>query len=54
MSKGRAAGHFVKRSVSVGEDIFNQGICLPRDAWMNDAEQERVIEVARRVMGRLG
>ncbi len=38
MSKGGAAGHFTKRSVSVGEDIFNREICLPGDARMNDAE----------------
>ena len=47
-----AAGNFAKRSVSVGEDIFNRGICMPSDTKMTDAEQERVIEVVRRVMGR--
>ena len=47
-----AAGHFAKRSVSVGEDIFNRGICMPSDTKMTDEEQERVIEVVRRVMGR--
>ena len=49
---GGAAGHCAKRSVSVGEDIFNRGICMPSDTKMTDAEQERVIEVVRRVMGR--
>ena len=48
-----AAGPFAKRrSVSVGEDIFNRGICMPSDTKMTDEEQERVIEVVRRVMGR--
>lgn len=49
---GGAAGHCAKRSVSVGEDIFNRGICMPSDTKMTDAEQERVIEVVRRVVGR--
>ncbi len=47
-----AGDHFAKRSVSVGEDIFNRGICMPGDTKMTDAEQERVIEVVRRVMRR--
>ena len=47
-----AAGHSARRSVSVGEDIFNRGICMPSDTKMTDGEQERVIEVVRRVMGR--
>lgn len=46
------AGAFAKRSVSVGEDIFNRGICMPSDTKMTDEEQERVIEVVRRMMGR--
>lgn len=47
-----AVGHSARRSVSVGEDIFNRGICTPSDTKMTDGEQERVIEVVRRVMGR--
>ena len=45
-----AVGHCVKRSVSVDDDIFNQGICMPSDTKMTDGEQERVINVVRKVM----
>ena len=33
--------------ISVGEDIFNRGICLPSDTKMTDEDLKRVIEIIR-------
>ena len=32
----------------VGADIFDRGLCLPRDIKMTEQEQERVIETVRK------
>lgn len=34
-------------SISVGEDIFNRGICLPSDTKMSDEEINRVIKIVK-------
>lgn len=34
-------------SISVGEDIFNRGICLPSDTKMSDEEINRVIRIIK-------
>lgn len=36
-----------KKGVSVSEDLFNTGICLPSDVNMNKKEQMKVIEIIR-------
>ena len=33
--------------ISVGEDIFNRGICLPSDTKMSDEEINRVIKIVK-------
>lgn len=33
--------------ISVGEDLFNRGVCLPSDTKMTDEDIERVIEIIR-------
>lgn len=33
--------------ISVGEDIFNRGVCLPSDTKMTEEEQNRTIEIIR-------
>ena len=33
--------------ISVGEDIFNRGICLPSDTKMSDEEINRVIRIVK-------
>lgn len=33
--------------ISVSEDIFNRGVCLPSDTKMTDEEQKRVIEIIK-------
>ena len=38
---------FVKerdKEISISEDIFNRGVCLPSDTNMNDEEIAKVIE----------
>lgn len=37
--------HNEEGEISIGEDIFNRGICLPSDTKMSKEEQERVIEI---------
>lgn len=37
----------VKEGLSVSEDIFNRGLCLPSDIKMNTMEQDAVIEVIK-------
>ena len=33
--------------ISVGEDIFNRGICLPSDTKMSDEEINRIIKIIK-------
>ena len=41
--------NFVREgTVSVGEDIFARGLCLPSDVKMTEEEQDVVIEIIRR------
>ena len=35
------------RYLSVGEDIFNRGICLPSDITMTNDEQDKIIEIVK-------
>lgn len=35
--------------ISVSEDIFNRGLCLPSDTKMTDEDMNRVIEIIRKV-----
>lgn len=37
------------KAVSVAEDIFNRGICLPSDTKMTAADMERVISIIKRL-----
>lgn len=39
--------HNDEDEVSVSEDIFNRGICLPSDTKMTKEEQERVIKIIK-------
>lgn len=39
--------HNDEDEVSVSEDIFNRGVCLPSDTKMTKEEQERVIKIIR-------
>lgn len=38
---------FSYHGISVSEDIFNRGICLPSDTKMNEEEINRVIEIIK-------
>ena len=35
--------------ISVSEDIFNRGICLPSDTKMTDEEQDEIISIIKRL-----
>lgn len=39
--------HNDEEEISVSEDIFNRGVCLPSDTKMTKEEQERVIEIIK-------
>lgn len=39
--------HKEKREISISEDIFNRGVCLPSDTKMTKEEQERVINIIK-------
>ncbi|MDH5078696.1 putative pyridoxal phosphate-dependent aminotransferase EpsN [Clostridium perfringens] len=39
--------HNDEEEISVSEDIFNRGVCLPSDTKMTKEEQERVIKIIR-------
>ena len=39
--------------VSVGEDLFNRGVCLPSDTKMSDEDLKRVIDIVKSVVERL-
>ncbi|AIY82838.1 beta-eliminating lyase family protein [Clostridium baratii str. Sullivan] len=41
--------HNYDEDISVSEDIFNRGICLPSDTKNNDEDMERIIRVIRKV-----
>ncbi|EJT6542293.1 aminotransferase class I/II-fold pyridoxal phosphate-dependent enzyme [Clostridium perfringens] len=41
--------HNYEDEVSVSEDIFNRGVCLPSDTKMTKEEQERVIEIIKNI-----
>lgn len=36
-----------EEGISVSEDIFNRGVCLPSDTKMTESEQKRVIEIIK-------
>ncbi|ELC8443065.1 aminotransferase class I/II-fold pyridoxal phosphate-dependent enzyme [Clostridium perfringens] len=36
-----------KEEISIAEDIFNRGVCLPSDTKMTEDEQKRVIEIIK-------
>lgn len=38
---------FNYKDISVSEDIFNRGICLPSDTKMNEEEINKVIEIIK-------
>lgn len=42
----------VKEGMSVGEDIFNRGLCLPSDIKNTAEDMELIISVIRRLFGR--
>ena len=33
--------------ISVGEDLFNRGVCLPSDTKMTDEDIQRVIKIVK-------
>ena len=33
--------------ISVGEDIFNRGLCLPSDIKNTEADMDKIIEIVR-------
>lgn len=39
--------HNYEEEISVSEDIFNRGVCLPSDTKMTKEEQERVIKIIK-------
>ena len=39
--------HNDEEEISVSEDIFNRGVCLPSDTKMTNEEQERVIKIIK-------
>ena len=41
-----------EQEVSVGEDIFNRGLCLPSDIKNTDEDMENIIRIVRRCFGR--
>ena len=41
--------HNDEEEISVSEDIFNRGVCLPSDTKMTDKEQKRVIEIIKNI-----
>ena len=42
--------HYDDDSKSVSEEIFEQGICLPSDTTMSDADQDRIISIITEAM----
>ena len=44
--------HHNDGGVSVGEDIFNRGVCLPSDIKNTDADMDRIIGIIRKLFGK--
>lgn len=44
--------HNKEGQISVGEDIFNRGVCLPSDVKNTKEDMERIIRIVRGVFGR--
>ena len=42
----------LKEGVSVAEDIFNRGLCLPSDIKNTDEDMDRIIKVIRGLFGK--
>lgn len=42
----------VKDGISVGEDIFNRGLCLPSDIKNTDEDMDRIIGIIRGIFGK--
>ncbi len=42
----------VEDGISVSEDIFNRGLCLPSDIKNTREDMERIIKIVRRQFGR--
>mgnify|MGYP001218783321 CR=1 FL=1 len=40
------------REVSVGEDIFNRGVCLPSDIKNTDEDMNRIVGIVRKLFGK--
>lgn len=40
--------YFTADNVSVSDDLYKRGLCLPSDTKMTESEQERVIEIIKR------
>lgn len=40
------------QGISVGEDIFNCGVCLPSDIKNTDADMDRIIRIIRKLFGK--
>ena len=38
-----------EEGISVSEELFNSGVCLPSDSNMSETEQERVIETIKKL-----
>lgn len=38
--------------ISVGEDIFNRGVCLPSDIKNTDANMDKIIDIVRKLFGK--
>lgn len=49
VNRGRTNAYIDEgRTVDVGRDVFNRGLCLPSDNKMSAGEQDRVIEIVKR------
>ena len=42
----------VEEGISVGEDIFNRGLCLPSDIKNTDEDMDRIISIIRKCFGK--
>ena len=41
----------VEAGLSVSEDIFNRGLCLPSDVKNTEEDMQRIIQIVRRQFG---
>jgi len=41
----------VEEGLSVSEDIFNRGLCLPSDIKNTEEDMQRIIQIVRRQFG---